>query len=128
MEEIFSVQTLLGTEWEAEGRRKRSCLLGLELDTEMGPEHRAHQEDGVREEEVSSGGRGGGGLAEQALRLGLQIQGSQRGGSGCVEGSRGQGTREPERGLKGLMQPVVASLIFSVSVVASLWIYMCSLS
>ena len=43
-----------------------------------------------REVEVNSA-RGGGGLAEQALRLGLQSQGPTGGRSGCVEGSMGQG-------------------------------------
>ena len=43
-----------------------------------------------REEEVNSA-RGGGGLAEQALRLGLQSQGPTGGRSGCVEGSGRQG-------------------------------------
>lgn len=70
-----------------------------------------------QEEEVNSA-RGGGRFAEQALRLGLQIQGSHRWGQwvcGRQYGAGGLG--KPERGLKGLMQPVVASLISSVSVV-----------
>ena len=72
-----------------------------------------------REVEVNSA-RGGGGLAEQALRLGLQAQGSHQWGQwvcGRQQGAGGLG--KLERGLKGLMQPVVASLIFSVSVVTS---------
>ena len=81
----------------------------------------AHQEDGVRrkrsvlqEEEEGLLSR----LSDSASRF----RGPTGGGSGCVEGSRGQGAGglgKPERGLKGLMHPVVASLIFSVSVATS---------
>ena len=82
MEEIFNVQTPRGDERgvlrgrELEGRRKRPCLLGQGTeDTGMGPKHRQPQQKG----DISPAG-GGGGLAEQTLRLSLQAQGSHQWG------------------------------------------------
>ena len=82
----------------------------------MGPEHRRPRQ----EEDVNSAGGGGGGLAEQALRLSPQTQGSRRWGQWvCGRQKGGRGLGKLNRGLKGVMQPVVVSLIFSVSVVTS---------
>ena len=68
----------------------------------------------------------GGGRQSCRRRRGAGRAGSQTQPPGpgvplvCVEGSRGQGDSGNWRGgLKGLMPPVVASLIFSVSVVTS---------
>ena len=71
---------------ELEGRRNRPCLLGQGTeDTRMGPEHRRPRQ----EEDVNPAG-GGGGLAEQALRLSLQAQESHW----CVwKAVGGRGTR-----------------------------------
>ena len=61
-----------------------------------------------------------GGLQSRLSDSASRPRGPTSGGSECVEGSRGQGDSGNWRGgLKGLMQPVVASLIFSVSVVTS---------
>ena len=101
---------------ELEGRRKRPCLLGQGTgDAGMGPS--TGSPSGGRRQSCR---RRRGLAAEQALRLSLQAQGSHRWGQwvcGRQQGAGGLG--KLERGLKGLMQPVVASLIFSVSVATS---------
>ena len=81
----------------------------------MGPEHRRP----CQEEDVNSAG-GGGGLAEQALRLSPQTPGvPPLGAVGVWKAVGGRGLGKLDRGLKGVMQPVVASLIFSVNVAMS---------
>ena len=72
---------------EVEGRRKRPCLLGQGTgDTGMGPEHRQP----CQEEDVSPAG-GGGGWRNRLSASAPRPRGPTGGGSGCVEGSRGQG-------------------------------------
>ena len=79
---------------EVEGRRKRPCLLGQGTgDTGMGPEHRQP----CQEEDVSPAG-GGGGWRNRLSASAPGPRGPTGGGSGCVEGSMGQGDSGNRRG------------------------------
>ena len=108
---------------ELEGRRKRPCLLrqGTE-DTGMGPEHRRLRQ----EEDINPAG--GGGQAEQALRLSLQAQGSHWWGQWVWKAVGGRGTRETGEGAEG---PDAASgCLADIQCQCGhvFWIYMCSLN
>ena len=98
------------------GERGRACW-----DKELGTQGWAAAQAAHQEEDVSPAG-GGGGWRNRLSASAPRPRGPTGGGSGCVEGSRGQaagGLGKLEKGLKGLMHPVVASSIFSVSVVTS---------
>ena len=82
----------------------------------MGPEHRRPRQEEEEEDWLSR-------LSDSAPRP----RGPTAGGSGCVEGSRGQGTRETGQGAEG--RDAASGCLADIQCQCGhvFWIYMCSL-